>query len=94
MCDAIPRMVSLRGQGGIDTRRAAARGWVGLRAPHGRKKPPLCKGRWHGFAVTEGLYLAATPKLFSLRGLGVRYPQGRCVELGGAARPTRAVTLL
>ena len=23
-----------------------------------RKKPPLCKGRWHGVAVTEGLYAA------------------------------------
>ena len=51
----------------IDTRRTAARNWVGLRAPHLRKKPPLCKGRWHGFAVTEGLYLAATPKPISLR---------------------------
>ncbi len=27
------------------------------------------------------------PFFISLRGLGIRYSQGRCVELGGAARP-------
>ena len=25
-------------------------------APTTRLKPPLCKGRWHGGAVTEGLW--------------------------------------
>jgi hypothetical protein len=28
-------------------------------------KPPLCKGRWHGEAVTEGLSLAAAAAIFN-----------------------------
>ena len=44
--------------------------------------------------AAEGLYLAATPKLFLACAVGYRYPQYRCVELGGATRPTRALTLL
>ena len=28
---------------------------VGFGKRNGERKPPLCKGRWHGVAVTEGL---------------------------------------
>ena len=96
----------LRGAGGIDPRSAAAWNWVGLRAPHGRKKPPLCKGRWHGFAVTEGLYLAATPNLgfaalpvidtrraAAWNWVGLRAPHGRSLfyEKSDQKRATRSL---
>ena len=32
-------------------------------------KPPLCKGRWHGVAVTEGLYRNCFPFRISFSGL-------------------------
>ena len=38
--------------------------------------------------------MAATPKLFFAALLDIRSPQNRCEPLGGAARPTPALTLL
>ena len=50
-------------------------------------KAPLCKGRWQPVGLTEGLYLAITPKPGFAALACIRYPQVHCVELGGAARP-------
>jgi len=36
------------------------------------KKPPLCKGRCHGYAVTEGLSLGVNPSVTLHRGALVR----------------------
>ena len=43
-------------------------------------------GRWHGFAVTEGLYLAVMPKLFSLRGV-CKIPAGPLRATGWGCAP-------
>ena len=43
-------------------------------------KPPLCKGRWHGEAVTEGLLqikVTITPEFMQIRNFSHTIPQSK-----------------